>query len=58
MAEKAVITSVDLCKAGKALAKGQGDNLGGGVWKKRLLSSASDIQHALDEGAMIEVMCG
>jgi hypothetical protein len=104
-AERAGLTRVDLCKAGKALAKGQGDNLGGGVWKKRLLDnrlrsivvvqgpagwvftylfakadrenispkelamfrrlaekhngfSASQIQHALHERALVEVMCG
>lgn len=104
-AEKAGLSHFDLCSAAKALAKGQGDNLGGGVWKKRLLDnrlrsivvvqgptgwvftylfakadrenispkelvmfrrlaevhdsfSASDIQQALREGAIIEVGCG
>ncbi len=38
-AERAGVTRADLCKAGNALAKGQGDNLGGGVWKKRLLDN-------------------
>ena len=103
-AEKAGLTRADLCKAGRELAKGQGHDLGGGVWKKRLLGnrlrsivvvqgptgwvftylfakadrsnislkelamfkqladvhggfSASDIQRALNEGALIEVRC-
>ncbi len=30
------ITDDELCKAGAELEKGQGDALGGGVWKKRL----------------------
>jgi hypothetical protein len=98
------LSRVDICKAGNALAEGKGDDLGGGVWKKRLLNnrlrgivlvqgptgwvftylyakadqanissnelvmfrrladvhngySGSDIQRALDEGAIIEVTC-
>jgi hypothetical protein len=30
------MTDDELCKAGAELEKGQGDALGGGVWKKRL----------------------
>lgn len=103
-ARKAGVTSHDLCAAGRALAIGQGDDLGGGVWKKRLLGNrlrsivlvqgpqgwtfvylfakadqenisaqelrwfkrlavihhafaARELQRALDENAMIEVIC-
>jgi hypothetical protein len=35
-AEKAGIADPELCKAARALDLGQGDNLGGGIWKKRL----------------------
>jgi hypothetical protein len=35
-AKSAGITNDDLCKAAKQLMDGQGDDLGGNVWKKRL----------------------
>jgi len=35
-AKRAQITDVDLCKAIKQVLKGQADDLGGGVYKKRL----------------------
>jgi hypothetical protein len=35
-ARSAGITNGDLCKAAKQLMDGQGDDLGGNVWKKRL----------------------
>lgn len=35
-AKKAGITDSELREAAEALAKGQGDDLGGNVWKKRL----------------------
>lgn len=35
-ARSAGITDTDLCRAAKQLADGQGDDLGGNVWKKRL----------------------
>ena len=35
-AKKAKITDADLCKAVQEVVKGQADDLGGGVWKKRL----------------------
>ncbi|BBP54994.1 hypothetical protein PHLH3_46200 [Pseudomonas sp. St386] len=35
-AKKAEITDADLCKAVQEVVNGQGDDLGGGVWKKRL----------------------
>ncbi|MDT6960722.1 type II toxin-antitoxin system RelE/ParE family toxin [Cupriavidus sp. SZY C1] len=35
-AEAGGIRDDDLCRAAKALSSGQGDNLGGNVWKKRL----------------------
>ncbi len=38
-ADKAGLSRADLCEAGNALARGQADNLGGGVWKKRLLDN-------------------
>jgi hypothetical protein len=34
--KKAGIPDNELCEAMQELARGQGDNLGGGVWKKRL----------------------
>lgn len=36
IAKKAGITDADLCKAIQEVMNGQGDDLGGGVWKKRL----------------------
>jgi hypothetical protein len=46
-AEKAGITDQELCKAARALDLGQGDNLGGGVWKKwlRLNNYRSIVLH-------------
>ena len=35
-AKKAKITDADLCKAVQEVVNGQADDLGGGVWKKRL----------------------
>jgi hypothetical protein len=35
-AKKAAITDADLCKAVQEVVNGQADDLGGGVWKKRL----------------------
>ncbi|CAG9183742.1 type II toxin-antitoxin system RelE/ParE family toxin [Cupriavidus pinatubonensis] len=35
-AKKAGIDDSELCDAAKELMQGQGDDLGGGVWKKRL----------------------
>lgn len=35
-AKKADITDAELCKAIEEVVKGQADDLGGGVWKKRL----------------------
>jgi hypothetical protein len=35
-ARSAGISNADLCKAAKELNAGQGDDLGGNVWKKRL----------------------
>ncbi|MGX9557664.1 type II toxin-antitoxin system RelE/ParE family toxin [Pseudomonas sp. CFBP 5750] len=35
-AKKATITDADLCKAVQEVVNGQADDLGGGVWKKRL----------------------
>lgn len=35
-AKKADITDADLCKAVQEVVNGQADDLGGGVWKKRL----------------------
>ena len=35
-AKKAEITDADLCKAVREVVNGQADDLGGGVWKKRL----------------------
>jgi len=35
-AAKAAITDAELCEAMRQVVKGQADNLGGGVWKKRL----------------------
>jgi hypothetical protein len=35
-AKKAAITDVDLCRAVQEVVNGQADDLGGGVWKKRL----------------------
>ncbi|QCY09578.1 type II toxin-antitoxin system RelE/ParE family toxin [Pseudomonas sp. MPC6] len=35
-AKKARITDAELCKALQEVKKGQADDLGGGVWKKRL----------------------
>lgn len=35
-AKKATITDADLCRAAQEVVNGQGDDLGGGVWKKRL----------------------
>lgn len=35
-AKKAEITDADLCKAVQEVVNGQADDLGGGVWKKRL----------------------
>ncbi len=38
-AKKAGIADSDLCVAIAQIEKGQGDDLGGGVWKKRLLKN-------------------
>lgn len=40
-AKKQGVTDAELCEAAKELEKGQGDDLGGGVWKKRLLENRS-----------------
>ncbi|CAE6859559.1 hypothetical protein R69658_07550 [Paraburkholderia aspalathi] len=39
-ARAAGISDADLCKAAKELTAGQGDDLGGNVWKKRLDKNA------------------
>lgn len=38
-AKKAGIADADLCEAIAQIENGQGDDLGGGVWKKRLLKN-------------------
>jgi hypothetical protein len=70
-ARKADIADAELCAAISEVEQGQADDLGGGVWKKRLrlaafkkfsrdisAYSADAVQHAVETKTWMEVSCG
>ena len=54
-AKDAGISDRELCDATTELRKGQGDPLGGGVWKKRLDYQSADVEQMLKNGDLHEI---